>query len=243
LSPDLAETHTADATVKFWFDWDFDGAESAARLAIQLNENYSLSHLYLAHVLSNTGRHDEALAVIQQALVLDPLSLISGTMFGQFLYQAGRDLEAVEQFNAILEMEPRFWVGQICAAKVYEKLQMYSEALAACDQAWEFSSGNTEAPSLAGYVHAVTGDTTQAEAKIHQMLELRKQRYVPSYNIALVYAGLGATEAALQWLQQAAEEHDVHMPFLLDHKWDGLRSNEQFQQLLARVGFAVTHSV
>jgi TolB-like protein/Flp pilus assembly protein TadD len=243
LSPDLAETHTADATVKFWFDWDFDGAESAARLAIQLNENYSLSHLYLAHVLSNTGRHDEALAVIQQALVLDPLSLISGTMFGQFLYQAGRDLEAVEQFNAILEMEPRFWVGQICAAKVYEKLQMYSEALAACDQAWEFSSGNTEAPSLAGYVHAVTGDTTQAEAKIHEMLELRKQRYVPSYNIALVYAGLGATEAALQWLQQAAEEHDVHMPFLLDHKWDGLRSNEQFQQLLARVGFAVTHSV
>jgi tetratricopeptide (TPR) repeat protein len=243
LSPDLAETHTADATVKFWFDWDFDGAESAARLAIQLNENYSLSHLYLAHVLSNTGRHDEALAVIQQALVLDPLSLISGTMFGQFLYQAGRDLEAVEQFNAILEMEPRFWVGQICAAKVYEKLQMYSEALAACDQAWEFSSGNTEAPSLAGYVHAVTGDTTQAEAKIHEMLELRKQRYVPSYNIALVYAGLGATEAALQWLRQAAEEHDVHMPFLLDHKWDGLRSNEQFQQLLARVGFAVTHSV
>ena len=243
LSPDLAETHTADATVKFWFDWDFEGAESAARLAIQLNENFSLSHLYLAHVLSNTGRHDEALAVIQQALVLDPLSLISGTMFGQFLYQAGRDLEAAEQFNSILEMEPRFWVGQICAAKVYEKLQMYSEALAACEQAWEFSSGNTEASSVAGYVHAVTGDTTKAEGKIHEMLELRKQRYVPSYNIALVYAGLGATEAALQWLQQASEEHDVHIPFLLDHKWDGLRSNEQFRQLLARVGFTVTHAV
>jgi tetratricopeptide (TPR) repeat protein len=134
-------------------------------------------------------------------------------------------------------MEPRFWVGQICAAKVYEKLRMYSEALAACDHAWEYSSGNTEAPSLAGYVHAVSGNRAKAKVKIDQMLDLRKQRYVPSYNLALVHAGLGETETALQLLEQAFEERDAHMPFLLDHKWNGLRSNVQFQELLSRVGF------
>jgi TolB-like protein len=237
LDPGSPEAHTADATVKFWYDWDFKGAEAAARRAIQLNENYSLAHLYLAHVLSNIGRHDEALAVIHQALVLDPFSLICGAMRGQFLYHADKDLEAVEQFRATLDMEPRFWVGQICAAKVYEKLRMYSEALAACDHAWEFSSGNTEAPSLAGYVHAFTGNRGKAEGKIAEMLELRKQRYVPSYNLALVHAGLGETETALQLLEQAFEERDAHMPFLLDHKWNGLRSNAQFQALLLRVGF------
>jgi TolB-like protein len=237
LDPDSAEAHTADACVKFWYDWDFKGTEAAARRAIQLNENYSLAHMYLAHVLSNIGRHNEALAVIRQAFVLDPFSLIYGAMRGQFLYDAGKDLEAVEQFRATLDMEPRFWVGQICAAKVYEKLRMYSEALAACDHAWEYSSGNTEAPSLAGYVHAVSGNRAKAKAKIDQMLDLRKQRYVPSYNLALVHAGLGETETALQLLEQAFEERDAHMPFLLDHKWNGLRSNEQFQELLSRVGF------
>lgn len=240
LDPDSAETHTADATVKFWYDWDFKGAEAAARQAIQLNENYSLAHMYLAHVLSNTGRHDQALPVIRQALVLDPFSLIYGAMRGQFLYHAGKDSEAVEQFRATLDMEPRFWVGQICAAKVYEKLGMYSEALAACDHAWEYSSGNTEAPSLAGYVHAVSGNRVKAKAKIDQMLELRKQRYVPSYNLALVHAGLGETEGALQLLEQAFEERDAHMPFLLDHKWNGLRSKAQFQKLLSRVGLPST---
>ncbi len=221
--PDSAEAHTSDAATKFWFDWDFKGAELAAKRAIQLNENYSLAHLYLAHVFSNTGRHDEALATMQQATVLDPVSLIVGAMRGQFLYHAGRDSEAVEQFNATLGMEPRFWVGQICAAKVYEKLGMYSEALVACDLAGQFSGGNSEALSLAGYVHAVSGDRDKAEGYIRQMLERKKERYVPPYNVALVFAGLGEHETALGWLGQAIAERDVHMPFLLDHKWDAMR--------------------
>jgi tetratricopeptide (TPR) repeat protein len=222
---------------KFWFDWDFKGVEATARRAISLNENYSLAYLFLAHVLSNTGRHDEALAIMQQALVLDPLSLILGAIYGQFLYQAGRNSESIEQFRVTLGMEPRFWVGQICAAKVYEKAGMYSEALVACDRALEFSGGNTEALSIAGYVHAVSGNKAKAEATIHQMLDLKRERYVPPYNIALVFAGLQESEAALQWLEQAFADRDVHMVFLLDHKWNGLRSNEQFLQLVSRVGF------
>jgi hypothetical protein len=102
----------------------------------------------------------------------------------------------------------------------------------------EYSGGNSEALSIAGYVHAVSGNRTEAEAKIHTMLERKRQRYVPPYNVALVFAGLGETERALQWLQRAFEERDVHMPFLLDHKWNGIRSNLQFQKLLSRVGFA-----
>jgi tetratricopeptide (TPR) repeat protein len=179
LDANSAEAHTSDAAAKFWFDWDFKGVEATARRAISLNENYTLAYLFLAHVLSNTGRHDEALAIIQQALVLDPLSLILGAMRGQFLYHAGRSSESIDQVNATLGMEPRFWVGQICVAKVYEKVGRYSQALAACHHAWEFSGGNTEALSLAGYVHAVSGDRAKAEATIQRMLELKKERYVP----------------------------------------------------------------
>ena len=238
FGPNYAESHTSDSNVKFWFDWDFRGAEAAARRAVQLNENYATAHLYLAHILSNVGRHDEALAVIQQALVLDPLSLIAGAMRGQFLYHASRYAESVQQFDAILGMEPRFWVGQICAAKVYERIGRLPEALAACDRAWEFSSGNTEAPSISGYIHAISGDRAKAITNVGEMQELRKTRYVSPYNIALVFAGLGDSESALQWLERAFDERDVHMTFLLDHKWNGLRSNQRFAHLMQRVGFS-----
>ena len=105
LDPESAEAHTSDSAVKLWLDWDFKECELAVRRAIQLNANYSLAHVHLAHVFSNTGRYDEALSTIQQAMVLDPLSLFVGAMRGQFLYHAGRDLESVEQFKAILGME------------------------------------------------------------------------------------------------------------------------------------------
>ena len=239
LDPDSAEAHNADATIKFWFDWDFDGAEAATRKAISLNSNYSLAHLYLAHVLSNVGRHDEALETIQQARVLDPFSLLTNTMYGQFLYHAGQLEASIHQFRATLDMEWRFWIAHICLAKSYEQQGMYSEALAACDAAWEFSGGNSEALSLAGYVHAVSGEKAKAEAKVQQLLQQKAKRYVPPYSVALVFAGLRETETALEWLEQAFEDRDVHMPFLLDHKWKGLRSNEQFRQILSRVGFSI----
>src|ERR1700756_3849912 len=76
--------------IKFCFDWDFSAAEASAREAIRLDSNYSLAHLYLAHILSNVGRHEEALTAIRQALVLDPFSLITNAMYGQFLYHAGQ---------------------------------------------------------------------------------------------------------------------------------------------------------
>jgi hypothetical protein len=68
-------------------------------------------------------------------------------------------------------------------------------------------------------------------------VERKVKAYVPPYNLALVCAGLGETEAAIDYLQEAFEDRDVHMTFLLDYKWDKLRSNERFQHLALRVGF------
>ncbi len=242
LDADSVEAHTCDAAIKFWFDWDFTAAESAARKAISLNANYSMAHLFLAHTLSNIGRHDEALTAIQQALLLDPFSLITNALHGEFLYQAGRVEDSVRQLHSTLELEPRFWVAHICLAKSYEQLGMYNEALAACDEAWKFSSGNSEALSLGGYVHAAAGDKANAEQKIQQLNQERAKRYVPPYNLALVFAGLKQKDAALSHLEQAFEERDVHMTFLLDPKWNLLRSDPRFNELQGICGFANARS-
>ncbi|HEY1424702.1 MAG TPA: winged helix-turn-helix domain-containing protein [Candidatus Acidoferrum sp.] len=236
LDQHSVEARTSEAAIKFWFDWDFEAAEAALRKAVSLNSNYSLANLYLAHVLSNVGRHGEALQAIQQARLLDPFSLIANAMYGQFLYQAGKIEESIDQLLAALEMESRFWIAHICLAKTYELKGMYAEALLACENAWEYSGGNTEALSIAGYVHAVAGDQTKAEGKIHEMMERRKERYVPPYNLALVFAGLGQAESAQYWLEQAFACRDVHMTFLSDHKWDSMRGNPQFQKIVERVG-------
>jgi TolB-like protein/DNA-binding winged helix-turn-helix (wHTH) protein/Flp pilus assembly protein TadD len=236
LDPDSAAARSSDAGFRFWLGWDYKGAVAAARRAIELSFNDALAHYYLAHTLSNIGEHAEALAEIRRTLALDPFSLLANAMYGQFLYHAGRDGEAVEQLLKTLELEPRFWVAQICLAKAYERLGRHAEALQCCRQAWASSGGNTEALSIAGYVHAVSGQRAEAEKKIHELLARREEHYVPPYNIALIFAGLRDLDSALHWLEVAFADRDVHMNFLRDHKWDVLRSRREFRSLMASVG-------
>jgi TolB-like protein/Flp pilus assembly protein TadD len=236
LDPDSAEARGSDAGFRFWLLWDYPGAVACARRAIELNSNHALAHYYLAHTLSNIGEHTEAIAAIRRTLALDPFSLLTNAMYGQFLYQAGRDADSVAQLHRTLELEPRFWVAQVCLAKTYERLGRHAEALECCQKAWVFSGGNTEAPSLAGYVHAVSGERAAAEQKVHELLARRQEHYVPPCNIALVFAGLGDLESALHWLELGFAERDVHLNFLRDHKWNGLRSRREFRSLMGRVG-------
>lgn len=236
LDPDSADARGSDAGFKFWLAWDFEGAKEAARRAIELNSNHAPARFYLAHALSNTGEHTQALTEIRRTLVLDPFSLLTNAMYGQFLYHSGQLDDSAQQLRKTLELEPRFWVAHVCLAKTCERLGHYSEALECCARAWEHSGGNTEALSIAGYVHAVMGDREKAEQKIQQMLERRDKHYVPPYNVALVFAGLNDRDAALDWLELAFTDRDVHLNFLRDHKWDVMRGRREFQSLMARVG-------
>lgn len=236
LGDAAADAHAADAASRFWLEWDFDGAKRAARRAVELNANHEPGHFMLAHVSSNLGEHEEALASIRRALTLDPLSLIAHAMHGQFLYHAGRDEESAAQLLRTLELEPRFWVARICLAKTCERMGRLDLALEACSLAFECSGGNTEALSLAAHIHATAGRRTEAEQTIGRMLELRERRYVPPYNLALAYAGLDEAPQALGWLQAALDERDVHLVFLRDHKWDRLRPLGRFREIAEQVG-------
>lgn len=234
--PDSAETRSSEAGFKFWLEWDYAGASASARRAIELNSNCALAHFYLAHTCSNIGEHGEALTEIRRTLALDPFSLLANAMYGQFLYHAGQDADSVAQLQRTLELDARFWVAQICLAKTYERLGRHEEALECCHDAWAASAGNTEALSIAGYVHAVSGKRAEAEQKIRELQARSKEHYVPPYNIALVFAGLGEVDSALHCLELAFAERDVHMNFLRDHKWNVLRSRNEFRSLMKRVG-------
>ena len=75
LDPTLSEAYTALATVKLQYDWDWDGAEQDVKKAIQLNHSSADAHdLYSAYYTA-LGNFKTALAEIQLARDVDPLSL------------------------------------------------------------------------------------------------------------------------------------------------------------------------
>jgi len=189
-----------------------------------------------AHLLSTLGRHEDALAEVDRAIKLDPLSPFVGTIKGQILFHAHRYSEAIEEVNKALEIEPNFWIGQIVLGRSYERLGHYEQAIKSLRTAAEFSGGVTEATSLAGYVYAVSGRRQQAEQALQTLRVTSQTRYVPPYNFALLYQGLGNSDEVLSWLEKAYEQRDVHMVFLpVDSKWDALRNNPHFIGLTKRL--------
>jgi len=144
----------------------------------------------------------------------------------------------VRRFENTIELDPNFWVAHINLAFVLIHKKMYGQALSELGKAREQSGGNTQTISLTGYVMALSGERERARGVLEELRRLSGQRYVPPYNLAMVYHGLGDREEALAWLERAYEERDVLLTFAaVDPKWDNLRQVPRFQALLRRVGF------
>ena len=62
LDPDLAEAHTALGLVRFYFEWDWSGAEMEFRRALELNPGSQAVHEEYGNFLGMMGRLDEGLA-------------------------------------------------------------------------------------------------------------------------------------------------------------------------------------
>ncbi len=232
----LAEAYTSMGTIRFWFDWDWAGAEECYQQALNINSNYVLARLYRAHCLSNAGRHEEALAEIKRAIKLDPLSPILSTLLAEFLYHARRYDEAVAEFQNAVELAPNFWVARVNFAKVYEQTGERGRAIKELEIAHRFSEGNTEPMALLAYILAATGRSDEAGKSLEDLLALASRKYVPPSNIALIYAGLGKDDLMLEWLERGIQDRDVRMTFLRDPKWDRVRNNTRFREILRQVG-------
>ena len=92
---------------------------------------------------------------------------------------------------------------------------------------------------MRGYLFAELGRANEAREMLSMLEAIARERYVPPYAIALVHAGLGESELALEWLERALAIRDVHLAFLpVDPKWDAFRHDPRFQALLKRCGFS-----
>ncbi len=237
LDAELAEAHLAKGIIDFWHAWDWSGAEAAFGEAQRLDPSDSEAVMFAAHLRSNLGRHEDALALIARARRLDPLSPIVGTHAGQFLYNARRYDDALPALARVIEFAPRFWVAHIVLGKALGMRRRHTAAARAFASAGRHSGGNTEALALRAYTLADAGDRAGARRLIRRLDARALERYVPPLHHAFAWLGLGERRAALEMLVRALEERDVRLTFLsVEPRWDALRAEPSFMKIAKAVG-------
>jgi eukaryotic-like serine/threonine-protein kinase len=237
IDESLAEPHVSLAHALYFYDRDWAGAEREYKRAIELNPNYPQAHHWYAIYLMHTGRLDEAVAEARRAQELDPLSLPINMALGWILHMAGRTDEAIEQLRKTLELDPNFITAHHRLGLAYERKGMYEEAIAEFQKVFDLSGGKPLGLATLGRAYAVSGRREQGQKALAELLELSKRRYVSPAHIALIYAALGDKDQAFVWLDRAEKEHDMLLGRLkVDPRYDSLRTDPRFTELMRRVG-------
>ena len=124
-----AEAHASLAHLAL-HDWDWADAEQHFREAIAINPSYVTAYHWYALCLTALGRTDEAVAAMEQAKKVDPLSLRINADLGMALLAAGRYDEAIEQENRTLELQPGFRTSLWIQGMALQQKRMLPAAIA-----------------------------------------------------------------------------------------------------------------
>lgn len=233
----MPEAHASLALVNEVYEWDWAGAEREFKRAIELNPNYSNAHHWYAMFLSAASRHDEALAEIRRAREIDPVSLIVSTNEGWILFCARQYDAAIEQLRRTIEMDPSFANAHFKLALVYEAKGMYKEAVEEFLKDDTLSGVSQETVAALRTAYAKSGWEGFCRQQLSHLHTDSKEGYVSPKNFALAYLQLGEKDQAFEWLEKSyAERSEVLLYLKVDPRFDPLRSDPRFADLVRRVG-------
>ena len=157
----------------------------------------------------------------------------------KLLYLAGRYTEALEEWRKVLEKGTyRREMAHLNIGEIHAKQGRYEEALADMLEVRPRIRYPRELARI-GYVYAVAGKRNEAIKILEEMKALTSERSSLGTHIAAIYAALGNKDEALAWLNRACDEHEQGVVDLkIDPRYDTLRSDPRFKDLLRRVKLA-----
>jgi len=240
LDNELGEAHASLGFVHLLCDWDWASAEENLRRAIELSPSNAEVRTWLGLLYGAQGRFAEASHQVGRARDLDPLSSYVATMAGT-VHRLARDLDrAIHLLEGVVEKEPGYALALFILAIAYGDVSRHADAietgkrLVAATQDASFSKG-----ALAN-LYASAGAPEKARAIVDELRGRSRSEYVSPLPLVWALLALGETEAALDRLAEAVDEHSPFL-FVIHHDpvFDPVRSHPRFVQLASRVGSGV----
>ena len=236
LDASLAEPYLVLANVTAFYEWQWAEAEHLYTQAIERNPTYAAAYLDYAAYLLVTGRVEEGIANIEQAVEVDPLS---ASTHGQaaVLYHYLSDWQRTHwHLELALEIEPGniFWrVNQGCTYLFQGRLERSASTI---------SKLRNEVPNhplpmvIDAYYHATIHDDAQATALLDAIRD-DSLPSMPQLLKAAVYAALDRPGEAMDLLEDAYDKRLIALPFTVLHPTHApLRSDPRHADLLRRMG-------
>jgi eukaryotic-like serine/threonine-protein kinase len=241
LDPGNVRARLALAVRRFFGDWDWTRSERefrelAADPRVLAGEQFGPIGLSLWA----RGRSEEAVALTEKALRVDPGNFATQSMMGDFLAHAGRLDEAIGYYKAAMEGEPSDPRPLFGLAEVLKRRGDIAGAIASLRKGYELSGEEIGAKALAEARTEKDYEKVEeavARFRLGEVEALAKERYISPLDLARLQAQVGEREKALASLEEAFAERSAGLVFLkVDRAWDRIRDDPRFAALVRRVG-------
>ena len=236
IDADMAEAHTSLAMVKALYEWDWNGAEQEFRRAITLNPGYATAHHWYGIHLAAMARLEESKRELQEALALDPLSLIINVNSAYPYHYTHQYARATEIYRKVIDMDPTFPVAHEDLGAAYEQQGRYENGMKEAILNLRYS-GETALADQVETANSKGGYKSGFADWIEGLQQKAKTHYVSPIRFAQLYILLGDRDHAFASLDRAIQDRNPQLVYLkVDPRYDSLRTDRRFTALLQRIG-------
>jgi tetratricopeptide (TPR) repeat protein len=236
INPDLAVAQGSLAAARFWYEWDWAGAEEAYRRSIALAPGNSWMRHGYSFFLSLQARHDEAIAMARAAQQMDPVSPLNSLAVASTLCNARRFDEAAREAEHLLALEPSFFSTYWALALAQAGQGRIDDAIATLERGRTYAHGDAIIEGFLGWAYGLAGRHDEAREIVRQLEARRGAGYLSGTYLGLVYQGLGDMDEAIKWYRTAVEDRATDCTaYGVSPHFDPIRQDARFRDLVAYV--------
>ncbi len=237
LDDEQAYGHEVLSYVYLFYDWDWEAAKSEYDKSLELGM-LAPEHLIIWYEACLYGNFDKAISDAKTIVQRDPLSIEALWYLGLSYYLGRRYAEAIETYQAALEINPNYSEAYRGIGTAYREMGMYEESILALNKALQLTEGR--GPAVMDLLAALGASGKKEELKgwLNNLLEIKKEHSVPPIVFAIGYAYLGDMDEAFTWLEETYKERFLwFLTVKVAPEWDIFRGDPRFDAIINRMNF------
>lgn len=236
----LAQAHAMLGLFRKEHDCNWAEVERRTAQALQLDSASPEIRFWRAGAyLLPLGKIDQAIAEIQRALEIDPLSVFLRCWLG-LMCDFGRQYDfGLKEANLALELDPNSYIPHFVLGHLYRDKRMFAESIAAHRVAVERSGSAPLMLGWLGLVLGLSGNTAEARSILQHLYDVAARAYVPPTGFAWLHFAVGEVDDAFVWMDRAIDAHDPMMTPIKTYAFmDPMRDDPRFHVLLRKMNLA-----
>lgn len=226
IDPNIAEAYAAMADVKMYNDWNYVEARRDFEKAVQLKPNLEVAHAHYTWLHVVYEDWDRAIYEGRLTTEIDPFSANYTGWLAWLYWWAGEYDEAIEWAEKALELNPRYYAGNMVLGCANAEKGNYETAIEALNKAIEITPRWV---SHLAWVLQMSGNETEAQNLYNKWINDPR---LTNRDLSHLNAVLGYDELSLDYLELMLDEQSRSIPWIYANPINrSLRSNPRFLEI------------